>query len=221
MKLHKINYNEFLELIGHGVVVFEKKSKYRNYNRDIALLSFFMLALVSFPTLLVLYIFIECIIRNTPDILTASLFLVSLTIAEGWLFTFGYNAYILHKRPLDVFWKHFINKKAKLFLIGPIDINGKEYMLHGFKERGSGALGNIFVITISIRKDIYERAMNLMEGGNYSIAVDSNGREKIVVNGGERVEDVDRDTLLVMKFIETLYALYGDDINELWAKRVI
>jgi len=219
MRLHKINYSEIRELISHRIMVFEKRSKYNNYDRDVALLSFFVFGLILFPTLLVLYIFIECILKNTHDALMAFLFLVFLTAADSWLFVFGYNSYLLHKKPLDVFWKHFINRKAKLFLIGPIDIDGREYVLHGFKERGSGALGDTFVITLSVRKDVHDRAMKLIDGGNYRIAVDGSGKEKVVINSGERIEDVDRDTLLVMKFIETLYALYGNDINELWAKK--
>ena len=211
-----INYVELHDLINREVVVFKKEAKLGYEDKNFMIAYIFLLVVMLFPIFILLYGLV-----TKPNDVRIWFFLTILLLLFFWFSMQTYNRYLLHKRPLDVFWKHFINKKAKLFLIGPTYINGKEYMLHGFKERGSGALGDIFVITISIRKDIYERAMNLMEDRNYSIAVDSNGREKIVVNGGERVEDVDKDTILVMKFIETLYALYGDDINELRAKSVI
>ena len=218
MKSQMINYKELQELIARGSMVFERKSKYGNIYSNYAIISFLAFILILVPIGILIY----GALRN-PYYINGWFFLIVLIVLDMWLLMFGYNSYMLHKRPLDAFWKHFIYKKAKLFLTDTPNSNIEEYILYGFKERGEGFpwTGVPFVIILGVRKDIHNRAMKMMESGNYSIAVDGSGKEKVVINGGERVEDVDRDTLLVMKFIETLYALYGDDINELWAKRVI
>ena len=214
MKLHPVRYSDLRELIHKKIVLFGKREKTKNFNRDIAVLSFFVFSLVLIP----IGIMILGMARK-PYYINGWVFFIVLSIIEIWLFVFGYNSYKLHKKPLNVFWKYFITRKAELFVVGIDEIDGKEYMVHGFKERGSGVWGTVFVMTLSIRKDIEDQARELMKEGKYEIAVDKYGKEKVVVNGGERVVEVDRDTLLVMKLIETIYALYRGDMQRILIKK--
>ncbi len=207
MKLQRISYEEMLHLIRNGILEIENRTKYKNENRNYFFLSLVIIVITLFP-IWVLIIYFD---------LTSMIFLIFIGMLDTWIFLAGYGNWKIAKYPEQFFWRYFIEKKFELKFLGTIEEGGEEYAVHGFVNEAC-VLSTCAFMLLKIRKDIHEKAMKLMKGGNYEIAVDADGRKKVVINGGE-VVDVDIDTLLVMKLILTIYDLYGEDINRMWYRR--
>lgn len=209
MKSINLELEKFKKLAVRGIFLVENRTKYKNENRDFAALALFVFSLVLIPELMLFYGLMTMPIR-----VNGLVFFTLLSAIEIWLFKYGWDLYRLHKDPITFFWPYFRKKYVKLVLLGTHEINGSEYVSHHFITDNRYALTkcNIYV-EVNIRKDIHQKAMDLNKKV-YDIAFDKHGNRKFVSMDGA-IEDADEDVMLVARFINALYALYGEDIHQL------
>lgn len=206
MKLFSIE--ELKKLMGDGVMLVESRARYKKENRDIAALALFVFSLVWWLEIILL-----SKMMSMPFYVNGWFFVIALFVTETWLFYKGMSEYLLYKEPEKIFLDYFAKRYLKLVLLGPIDVNGAEYVYHGFITKGLSFRRVSAFFVLNIRKDIHQKAMDLNKKV-YDIAFDKHGNRKFVSMDGV-IEDADEDVILVARFINALYALYGEDIHQL------
>ncbi len=200
----------YRKLVEKGVLIVESETKYENENRDVAALSFFAFSLALIPVLLVAYLLV--LNPFSQALWFFSIFFITIDL---WLFKYGWDFYKLHKDPLGFFWPYFKKKYVKLVLLGTVAKNGTEYVSHHFVTDDRYILRKRpFYIIIRIRKDIHEKAAELISKSSRKV-VDKDGIEKVAFDENI-IKNAEEDVILVSEFIKTLYLLYAKDIDKVY-----
>ena len=209
-----LEFVEFQRLVDRKVIRLKNEEKNEKRSMEFAMLIWFVFSLVILPTILCAYLFVEDVISaDFVQAFKAFMFLVFFAVMEAILFIGGLEYYSYSKNPSYVFWKYFIKGKLNLVFVGPYEIDGTEYVLNEFMSKSLNYTQPTFLLSVNIRKDIHQKAMDLNKKV-YDIAFDKHGNRKFVSMDGV-IEDADEDVILVARFINALYALYGDDIHQL------
>ncbi len=209
MRLINFEFDNFKKMVEEGIISIESITKYKNENRDIALLALFVFSLVLIPEIALLYGLV-----TMPFQLNGFIFFVLLLVIEMWLFKYGLDFYKLYRDPAAFFWPYLQKKYVKLALIGTKVISGNEHVCLHFITDDRYALTkcNIYV-RVCIPKDVYTKAMDLLRKID-NMTFDKDGKKK-AVDVEKIVKGVDEDILLLARLLRILIYLYREDISKM------
>ncbi len=203
------NIDVIRKLLDDGVLQIESRTGYENENRDFAIAYFFTYFLLILPLVIVIHAIVEDS-RST----TAWIFFMLFLVSEVWLFYTGIEYYKLHKEPEKVFWKYFIKRYLKLVFLATVTIDGADYVVHSFINQSISFRSQPAYFEMKVPKEMHRKAMGLNERG-YHIAVDKDGKRKVVYRDNGEIEDADDDALLLAAFLRLLIYIYGADVRQL------
>ena len=209
MNLVTFEFIHFKKMVEEGIISIESITKYKNENRDIAVLALFVFSLVLIPEIALLHGLV-----TMPFQLNGFIFFVLLLVIEMWLFKYGLDFYKLYRDPAAFFWPYFQKKYVKLALIGTKVMPGNEHICLHFITDDRYALTkcNIYV-RVCIPKDLYDKAMDLLRKID-SMTFDKDGKKK-AVNVEKIVKDVDEDVILLARLLRLLIYIYREDIHRI------